>query len=264
MKNFKQYLKESDPGGGLDPFPDPISGTSSNFNLLSTASGYVAGLRANDQPYISYRSVYSPFQSALDPGKQSDDGRVQGGGGFKIEKDSRNFLINLAKKYGVEIQTPEEMQKQQQQKMQQGQQQGPPPQQPNDHLINQIKKHPSMYLLNLDQNLQKEFDKVFKSMQDWKLADKNPDEGKDWYTLWKEKQQKDSDQHKVNLGRMATVTAARERMTDIHHRLSHTKLASNDLPVKNYLDVSNHNTQPVEDQEEPSNYEYGFEYGDTE
>jgi len=127
-----------------------------------------------------------------------------------------------------------------------------------------------MYLLNLDQNLQKEFDKAFQSMQDWKLADKNPDAGKDWYTIWKDKQQKDSEQHKVNLGRMAGLVSFKERMTDLHNRLSHAGLASDQLPhVKNYLDPSNHEIANQEDQEnnqtqQNDNNEYGFEYGDIE
>jgi len=236
MKSFKQYLKESDPGGELDPFPDPLSGSSSSFNLMSSGSGYIAGIRANDQPYVMYRSMYSPYQSALDPGKQSDDGLVQGGGGFKIQKDSKNFLTNLAKAYGVEIASPEEMQK----KMQQNPQ-AQPQKDKTDHLINQVKMHPAMYLLNQDQNLQKEFDKAFQSMQDWKLTTSNPDQGKNWYELWQQKQEKDADQNKVNLGRMATFAAFRERTTDIHNRLAHMGLHSDSLPhIKNYLDPTNH------------------------
>lgn len=238
MKSFIQYLKESDPGSpGTPDIPDGISPaiyTAAVQNSLS--KGLVTGFDQHTMPMYMYRSTYNPYQSALDPGKQSDDGLVQGGGGFKIQKDSKNFLTNLAKAYGVEIASPEEMQK----KMQQNPQ-AQPQKDKTDHLINQVKMHPAMYLLNQDQNLQKEFDKAFQSMQDWKLTTSNPDQGKNWYELWQQKQEKDADQNKVNLGRMATFAAFRERTTDIHNRLAHMGLHSDSLPhIKNYLDTSNH------------------------
>lgn len=285
MKTFKQYITEA-PAPSKDPdlptsadVPPNVSGeiyTASS--MMSTAKGYVSGLQINSQPRYQYRSLYSPYQSALEPGAEGQDGLVNGGGGFKIQKDSRDYLINLAKAYGIDIETQESMQQKQQQQMQaqQGEQQkqiqqaqqagAPGGQQGLDHyLMNQVKMHPAMYLLNQDQNLQKEFDKAFKGMLDWKVADKNPDEGKDWYTLWKDKQKKEQEQHKMNLGRMATLMGFRERATEIHNRLQHHGLASDDLlHIKNYLDPSTHeNGQQQQQQYDQEDYGYGQSDSDT-
>ena len=286
IKSFKQYLSEAAGGGkpgdpGINDLPAGLDYDSSIYLAaaeMSTAKGYVAGIQPDTFTPLIYRSLYSPYQSGgLDPGQQKDNGRVNGGGGFEIEKQSRDYMINLAKKYGVNIETPESMQKKQQQQQGQGQQQMPAgpmggQQQGIDHyLYNQVKMHPAMYLMNQDQGLQKEFDKAFKSMLDWKTTEKNPDEGKDWYTLWKEKQKKEQDQHKVNLGRMTTQLRFKEFATDIHNRLNHMGLASEDLPhIKNYLDPSNHEVsqedqqQQQQYQEEEPQQEYLDQYGSME
>ena len=84
MKSFRQYITESDPGPGLD-LPDGMSPSIQNLaSMMSTAKGYITGIQTDSMPMYMYRSTYSPYQSALDPGKQTDDGKVQGGGGFKI------------------------------------------------------------------------------------------------------------------------------------------------------------------------------------
>jgi hypothetical protein len=280
MKKFKEYIIESAGGGnkgepGVNDLPPGLDYTSAAYlsaTPMSTAKGYVAALEpVTFTPYM-YRSVYSPYVSGgLDPGQDRNNGRVSGGGGFEIEKQSRDYLIALAKRYGIDIETPESMQKKQQQQMGGQQQQMPmggmggQQQQGMDHyLYNQVKKHPAMYLLNQDQGLQKEFDKAFKSMLDWKTTTKNPDEGKDWYTLWKEKKKKEEDQHKVNLGRMATQLRFKEFSTGVHNRLNHMGLASDDLPhIKNYLDPSNHPmTHDQEQNQQSMNQDQNYGYPD--
>ena len=283
MKSFKQYIIEAAPGGepiipGKGDIPDGMSpAIRTAASMMSTAKGYIYGLNPDTMPVYQYRSMYSPFQTGLNPGEDTKDGYVSGGGGFKIQKDSRDYLINLAKMYGVDIETQESMQQKQQQQMQQqqgqqGKQQMQQPQQPGgpggeqgiDHyLLNQVKMHPAMYLLNQDQNLQKEFDKAFKGMLDWKTAEKNPDEGKDWYTLLKDKQKKEEENHKMNLGRMATLMSFRERATEIYHRLNHHGLATEDLPhIKNYLDQSTH--ENGQEQQEPQQYDDEYGYGQSD
>lgn len=273
MISFKQYLKESEPTptpakppsdiGNRDIPPGVSDAVYNVAGMMSTTKGYVSGFNPNSIPY-GYRS-YGAYANGLSPGESNQSGRVNGGGGFEIEKASRDYLINLAKRYGVDIETQESMQQKQQQQQQANMPGGQQPEEQQDHLINQVKMHPAMYLLNQDQNLQKHVTTALKSMQDWKLT-KNPDAQKDWYTIWKEKYDKNEEQHKMNLSRMATAFGSRERTSEIHHRLTHSGLLKDkNTHIKNYLDPQNHYPQLQDQQtEEPENYEYGFEYGDTE
>lgn len=281
MKSFKTYLSEAAPTPSLPPTdtsglisrdidPKMSAAVFDTAVPMSTAKGYISGVaNPNTLPYGNpgsspYKS-YGAFTTGLDPGAQSNDGYINGGGGFKIQKASRDYMIALAKLYGVDIDTPEKKQQEQQQQAKQSQQQGQQQPQTDHYLINQIKKHPAMYLLNQDENLQKELDKGYKAMSDWKTTESNPDAGKDWYTIWKDKQQKDQDQHKMNLGRMLTLSSFRERSTEIHNRLKHHRLVSDKLPhAKNYLDPQNHQQSQQQDVEYGNDDEYGFEYGDTE
>jgi len=286
MNSFKKFLLEADapvqpvkPGSPPSDIPpyDPYFDTVSTTNTVTVGGGDIFGIgNAKNLP------IYNPFSPGLDPGKDTN-GRVNGGGGFTIEKQSRDFMIALAKLYGIDIETQESMQKKQQQgqiagtkggpagsgggdpsqmmrmMQQSGMGQGKPqpqemPQQGGmpgmggeekiNHLIQQTKVHPAMYLMNMDPALNKEFDKIFKGMQDWKLADKNPDEGKDWYTLWKEKQKKNVDQNKMNLSRMTALTLHRERATDLYNRLKNVGLAPETIEdnphILDYLNPENH------------------------
>lgn len=257
MISFKKFIIESDAEPSLKPVSPP-SDIPPQDSLatpiqISIGSGNFFGV---GQP--KNMPIYNPYVDALNPGQENANGTVNGGGGFNIEKNSRDYLISLAKLYGIDIETQESMQQKQQQQQQpgaggnpadmmrkmqqsgvgQGQaqsqpqgaaQMGGPQQPPSDHLLNQVNKHPAMYLLNLDQNLKKQLEKAQGEMQKWKTTESDPNQGKNWYQIWKDKQAEKEKQDKMNLSRQANLLRAKERFTDIYSRLTHAGLHSPDL-----------------------------------
>ena len=283
MKTFKEFLFESAPPIGFGDDPNPPIWTPDNG--LSTGANVITGLRPENLPFINYRSA------SMTPGAEQDDGYVAGGGGFKIEKESKSFLMNLAKKYGINMPDPQQqqggapggggnpMQAMMGQMGQHGQgqpqqQQGPPgmgggqPPAPEDRLMKNLSVNPMMLDL-MGGEMGEKFKKIFGEMQKWKMDAKDPkiiqksQQAQNPYEIWMEKEKETDKKNKENIGRQGTILGARMFATNVFNTLNQMGMQPEDNPhIRNYLDPYNHDEelqqqymqqQPQEDEEDDQN-----------
>jgi len=279
MKNFKQYLEENvDDGLGFGEADVPIGfkpGESPFFGQsLGKGSNAISGLDPENMPYTNYRSA------ALSPGqKQDDPNYVAGGGGFKIEKDSKSFLLNIAKKYGILIPGEEQGQggMQQPQQQQQPQQAQQPPQ---DRLVNHLSMNPIMSDL-MNSEVGKQFNKIFAEMQKWKTDANDPkliqksQEPQNPYKIWAEKAKEEMEKKKKNISVQGNILRHRMFASDIYDRLNDIGLYDGEFNphVKNYTDPYHHDEdllqqlQQQAQQQQAQQYPYEDEedyYNDSE
>jgi hypothetical protein len=263
MKSFKQYLLEYsiDDGGlgfGVEDQPLPYTPSSPSVffgQQLGVGSKAIAGIDSSNMPFINYRS------SAMTPGAQQEDPRfVAGGGGFKIEKESKSHLLNLAKKYGILI--PD----------QQGGQGGAPgggmpqmgqqmgggqPQEPaQDRLVKHLQANPMMSDL-MSGELGQQFNKIFGEMQKWKTDAKDPNmiqksqEPQNPYKIWKEKTKEEEQKKKQNLQYQANILRQRIFATDVYNRLYNNGLHDEENPhIKDFTDPYNHDQDLLQQQQQ--------------
>lgn len=299
MKDFKQFIKENiiDDGlgfgedGGATEYnpsnPAIFFGTS-----LGTSSKAIAGIDPSNMPYVNYRSA------ALSPGEQQEDPNyVAGGGGFKIEKDSKSFLLNIAKKYGILIPDKEKQQQggmpgnmgggqnpmaammggQQstpQQSMPQMSGPGGEQQETQDRLVQHLSMNPIMAGL-MGGDLGQEFNKIFKEMQKWKTDAQNPQliqksqEPQNPYKIWAEKAKEEEERKKQNISVQGNILRHRMFASDIYNRLDSMGLHDyeSNIHVKNYMDPNNHDEdllQQMQQEQQPQYQDEEDYYNDSE
>jgi hypothetical protein len=281
MKTFKQYLAEytiDDGGLGFGVEDQPISYTPSSPSVflgtqLGVSSKAIAGIDSENMPFINYRS------SAMTPGSQQEDPRfVAGGGGFKIEKESKSYLLNLAKKYGILIPDQQQGGGQPQGQMggpqmggqqmgnmfggpQMGGQQpslgGEQQQQPaQDRLVKHLQANPMMSDL-MSGELGQQFNKIFGEMQKWKTDAKDQkiiqksQEPQNPYKIWNEKMKEEQQKKKQNLQYQANILRQRIFATNIYDRLYNMGLHDeNNEHVKDYTDPYNHDQDLLQQQQQ--------------
>jgi hypothetical protein len=299
MKNFKQYIQENVIDDGLDfgvedtPLTPSYSSPSlSNYfsSTLGTGSKAVAGVDSGSMPFINYRSA------ALTPGaQQQEDPRfVAGGGGFKIEKESKTYFMNLAKKYGILIPDQQKqggppgggqnpmaammggMGGQQQGMPQQGMpqqgmpQMGGPPggqqQPPQDRLVQHLSKNPLLSDL-MSGELGQQFNKIFGEMQKWKTDAQDPkliqksQEPQNPYKIWAEKVKEQEQKKKQNLSVQGNILRHRIFSSDIYNRLNNIGLYDDEFNphIRNYMDQNNYDQdllQQLQQEQEPQEPQY--------
>ena len=289
MKSFKQYLLEYsiDDGGlgfGVEDQPLPYTPSSPSVffgQQLGVGSKAIAGIDSANMPFINYRS------SAMTPGAQQEDPRfVAGGGGFKIEKESKSHLLNLAKKYGMLIpdqqggqggapsggmpQMPQMSQMGQMGQMpQMPQMGGGQPQEPaQDRLVKHLQANPMMSDI-MSGELGQQFNKIFGEMQKWKTDAKDPNiiqksqEPQNPYKIWKEKTKEEQEKKKQNLQYQANILRQRIFATDVYNRLYNNGLYDEENPhIKDFTDPYNHDQDLLQQQQQEYEQQQQQQYYD--
>lgn len=307
MKDFKQFLKESvpglEPGLGFGESDVPIGfipsqpGSSNYFSqTLGKGSNAISGVDPENIPFINYRSA------ALTPGaQQQEDPRfVAGGGGFKIEKESKSYFMDLAKKYGLLI--PDQQQQGGmpggQQGMpqggpgggqnpmaammggQQGQQGmpqmsgpgGPGGQQPaQDRLVQHLSRNPLLSDI-MGGELGQQFNKIFGEMQKWKTDAQDPNliqksqEPQNPYKIWAEKMKEEEQKKKQNLSVQGNILRHRIFSSDIYNRINSMGLHDDEFNphIRNYMDPNNYDQDLLQQLQQEQQPEQQQPYEDEE
>lgn len=292
MKDFKQFLKENI-GDGLDfgeadvpiGFIPGQPGASNYFaQTLGKGSNAISGIDPENMPFINYRSA------ALSPGQEQEDPNyVAGGGGFKIEKQSKSYFMNLAKKYGLLIpdqqqqggmpqggpgggQDPMAAMMGSQQGMPQPQMGGPGGQQPaQDRLVQHLSTNPIMTGL-MSGELGQQFNKIFGEMQKWKTDAQDPNliqksqEPQNPYKIWVEKMKEEEQKKKQNLSVQGNILRHRIFSSDIYNRINSMGLHDDEFNphIRNYMDPNNYDQDLLQQLQQEQQPEQQQPYEDEE